>query len=206
MLVDAAPVDTADRHQLTGTEKLSCLHHEQVVPGKLSTESGWSIGPPRITVLPAVSGCGRRGRRGRVSSRSTRRRSHSSPQTCKAAISRLLPGVSWWDTGSTTGNVRVARLLVTTRMASGLEVRRDHRVWRAIRSGLVAINATSRASSRPGIRTGDRSAVVRAAPRRGRSRQPGKGFGAHFGHRRRPSERAAAPASIPVAAAASMPW
>src|SRR6478609_4484718 len=73
-------------------------------------------------------------------------------QTCSAAISRLVPGVSWSETRSTTSSVRVARLLVTTRMASARDARRDHRVCRVIRKGLVAISATSSASSRPGMR------------------------------------------------------
>jgi len=34
-----APVDAAHRYHLAGMEMLSCLHHEQVVPGKITTQS-----------------------------------------------------------------------------------------------------------------------------------------------------------------------
>src|SRR6476620_1495982 len=73
-------------------------------------------------------------------------------QTCRAATSRLLPGVSWSVTRVNTSNTRVARLLVTTRTAHAREARLDHLVCRVIRHGLVAIKATSNTNSRVGVR------------------------------------------------------
>jgi hypothetical protein len=43
VFIVVAPVDTAHRYHFAGTEMLSCLNHEQAVPGKITTQSrGWA--------------------------------------------------------------------------------------------------------------------------------------------------------------------
>ena len=70
-------------------------------------------------------------------------------QTCMAARSR--PGPSDVLLRAEMSIPRAARLATMTRPARVTEAHLDQRVWRSMRHGLVALRATSRASSRRGM-------------------------------------------------------